>query len=70
LAELSLEEFRQFSPLFEADILQAIKIETCVQNRNSHGGTSPVQVARQVANAKALLTKQQGVLDTYRKVGL
>lgn len=70
LTELSLDEFRQFSPLFEADILEAIQIETCVQNRNSHGGTSPAQVARQVANAKALLAKQQSVLDTYRKIGL
>jgi len=70
LTELSLDEFRQFSPLFEADILEAIQIETCVRNRNSHGGTSPVQVARQVANAKALLAKQQSVLDTYRKIGL
>ena len=40
LMDLTLEEFKQFSPLFDEDILEEIKVETCVANRNSYGGTS------------------------------
>lgn len=70
LADLTLEEFRQFSPLFEADILEAIQIETCVKNRNSHGGTSPSQVKRQIVQAQEIVKKEYCILDTYRKMEL
>jgi len=65
LMDLSLTEFKQFSPLFEADIIDAIKIETCVNARNSLGGTSSSQVAQSIVKAKSILAKQQGVLAMY-----
>ena len=52
LMDLTLEEFKQFSPLFEEDILEEIKPETCVANRNSFGGTSYQQVELQIKTAK------------------
>ena len=52
LKDLTLEEFKEFSPLFEADIHEAIKPETCVAARNSQGGTSYQQVDVQIAAAK------------------
>ncbi len=52
LKDLTLEEFQKFSPLFEADIHEAIKPETCVATRNSQGGTSYQQVNEQIAAAK------------------
>jgi argininosuccinate lyase len=58
LMDLSLDEFRQFSPLFEADILAAIRVETCVANRNSYGGTSYQQVEAAIKSAEKLLTEQ------------
>ncbi|MPN46585.1 Argininosuccinate lyase [bioreactor metagenome] len=67
LMDLSLAEFKQFSELFEADILEAIKVETCVANRNSFGGTSYAQVGQAVETAQATMTKQQAVLDMYTK---
>ena len=65
LIDLTLEEFKQFSPLFDEDILEEIKVETCVANRNSYGGTSYSQVEQSLKNAAEIMKKQQNVLDRY-----
>lgn len=52
LHDLTLEEFKSMSPLFEEDILEALKIENCVKNRESYGGTGPKSVERQKAHGK------------------
>ena len=67
LMDLSIAEFQQFSPLFEEDILEAIKVETCVENRNSFGGTSPAQVKLAMEAAEEIIRKQQSFLDMYTK---
>lgn len=67
LMDLTLAEFKQFSPLFEADIMDAIKVETCVAARNSFGGTSYEQVAQAVGTAGVIISQQQTVLDMYTK---
>ena len=58
LMDLTLDEFKQFSPLFEQDILAAIRVETCVANRNSLGGTSYRQVEAALKSASTLLKEQ------------
>jgi len=65
LMDLTLEEFKQFSPLFDEDILEEIKVETCVANRNSYGGTSYIQVEQSLKSATEIMKKQQNVLDRY-----
>ena len=35
--ELSLEEYKQISPVFEEDIYEAIRMQTCVERRNTIG---------------------------------
>jgi argininosuccinate lyase len=55
LKDLTLDEFRNFSDKFETDIFEAIKPETCVNNRNSLGGTSVEQVKMQIQAAKEWL---------------
>lgn len=67
LMDLTLEEFKQFSPLFEEDILEEIKPETCVANRNSFGGTSYQQVELQIKTAKEIMKNQQAIVDEYDK---
>jgi argininosuccinate lyase len=67
LTDLSLDQFKHFSPLFDIDILEAIKVETCVNARNSYGGTSPEQVRQAIARGRDVLSKQFCVLDTYRE---
>ena len=54
LEALSLEELRRFSPLFAADVFQAISVEASLRARSAVGGTSPDAVRRALAEAKAL----------------
>jgi len=67
LMALSLTEFKQFSPLFESDILEAIKVETCVNARNSYGGTSSTGVEQEFTVAKEIILKQKNILDIFTK---
>lgn len=55
LHDLTMEEFKSMSPLFEEDILEALKIENCVKNRESYGGTGPKSVERQKAHGKEVV---------------
>jgi len=51
LHQLTLEEWRRFSPAFEADLLPRLTPEAAVARRTSYGGTSPENVARQLRAA-------------------
>ena len=44
LEELPLEVYRQFSPVFDADVYPAIDLLTCVSQRNIPGGPAPEAV--------------------------
>ena len=58
LEKLSLEEYKEASPLIEADIYEAIDLANCVQKRVSAGGTSVQSVEKQIlAVRKALEAK-------------
>lgn len=49
LEDLSLEEYKAYSPLFEKDLYDAISLETCVNKRTSEGGTAVSEVEKQIA---------------------
>ncbi len=49
--ELSLDDYRRFSPLFDKDVY-SITIESSIAARASVGGTAPKQVARALAAAR------------------
>lgn len=55
LADLSLEQWRTFHPLFDADIYTAIHPHQVVSARNSYGGTGFAQVRQQLERAKSIL---------------
>ena len=52
LETLALEEYKEFSDLFEADLYQEIDLLTCVEKRISEGGTSVASVEAQIAYVK------------------
>ena len=53
LGEMSLDEYKAISPVFEEDIYDAISMETCVNKRNTIGAPGPDAMAK--------------VIDTYEK---
>ncbi len=48
LESLTLEEFRALSPLFEADVYEALKLENCLNSRKTDGGPAQQAVLRQI----------------------
>ena len=55
LETLSLEEYRQASPLVEEDVYTHIDLSTCVSKRVSAGGTSVQSVEKQIAAVREAL---------------
>jgi argininosuccinate lyase len=55
LDELTIDEFRRFSPLFDEDLFDAISLENSLAGKKQIGGTAPEQVREELARAKALL---------------
>lgn len=58
LEELPLEEFKQFSPLIDADVHQRLSLHTCVERRNSAGGTSCASVRQQIEYIRNVIDNQ------------
>ena len=52
LETLTLEEYKSFSPVFEADVFDAIDLDVCVAKRVSFGGTAPESVKAQIAEMR------------------
>ncbi|MDI3281441.1 MAG: argininosuccinate lyase [Bacillota bacterium] len=57
LEDLTLEEWRAYSPLFAEDILEAVKLERCLAARDVPGGTAPQRVAEALAQARRRLAE-------------
>ncbi len=55
LAEMSLDELRQFSDQIEQDVFEVLTLEGSVNARNHIGGTAPEQVRAAVARGRELV---------------
>lgn len=52
LNDLSMSEWNSFHKLFGDDIIEKIKIESCVESKDVYGGTAPNQVLSAIARAE------------------
>ncbi len=57
LETLPLEEYKQFSDIFEEDLFTAIDLQTCVEQRKVIGGPAPEAVAKQIAEMEQRIAK-------------
>lgn len=57
LGELSLAEYRQFSPLFEEDVYAAVDMRICAETRTSEGGAGSASVRAQLKVCRAKLAE-------------
>ena len=57
LEDLPLSDLRRFSPAFRADVTRQLRLERCVERRQSFGGTSPTRVAEALKVAKRTLRR-------------
>lgn len=67
LLDLSMEEFRSMSPLFEEDIKEALSIENCVKNRESYGGTGPKSIEHQQTHAGDMIAKMKEMSASWKE---
>lgn len=67
LLNLSMDEFKSMSPLFEEDIKEALSIENCVKNRESYGGTGPKSVERQQTHAEKAIASMKENMDSWKQ---
>ncbi|HOV70372.1 MAG TPA: argininosuccinate lyase, partial [Clostridia bacterium] len=59
LDQLTLEEYREVSPVFDEDIYEAISLNTCVNKRSIPGGPAPEAVRDAIQKAKMWLKDKQ-----------
>ena len=55
LDDLSLEEYKEISPVFEEDIYEAISMKTCVEKRMTIGAPGPEAMKQVIAVYKKQL---------------
>lgn len=60
LSELTLTEYKKFSPKFAKDVFD-ITVESSLASRDVPGGTAPKQVTKALARAKKMLKSQDGL---------
>ncbi|MED4603330.1 argininosuccinate lyase [Paenibacillus validus] len=65
LLDLKLEEYHQFSKLFDQDIYQVLQPESVVNARNVYGGTATAQVSAAVERAEAALAVSTAWFDEF-----
>lgn len=56
LEELPIEEYKMFSELVEEDVHDRLSLRTCVERRNSAGGTSPASVRKQIEYIRSVIS--------------
>ena len=64
--DLSLDEFKSFSPFFEEDVYKAIDLITCVEGRSVMGGPSSSSVQNQISLLENFIGEKLEVLKCLK----
>ncbi|GMQ56712.1 argininosuccinate lyase [Vallitalea sediminicola] len=63
LEDMTLDEYKSVSPIFEDDIYEAISLETCVNKRNVIGGPSKEMMCKVINMNEEYLGNMLNILD-------
>lgn len=58
LESLPMEEYKKLSDVFEPDVYEAIRLETCVSMRKAYGGPARESVQKQIESIEAFLEER------------
>lgn len=64
--DLTLDEFKSFSPFFEEDVYKAIDLITCVEGRSVMGGPSSSSVQNQISLLENFIGEKLEVLKCLK----
>lgn len=67
LPEISIDDYKEFSDLFEEDLLEALKPENCVAARKSYGGPAFTENEKQFAIGNKVLFEQEEKLNELKE---
>lgn len=67
LPEISIDEYKEFSDLFEEDLLEELKPENCVAARKSYGGPAFTENEKQFAIGNKVLFEQEEKLNELKE---
>ena len=67
LPDVTLTEYKEFSDLFEEDLLETLKPENCVAARTSYGGPAFTENAKQLIRGAEILNMQRAVQEDLHK---
>ena len=59
LEDITIDEYKQIHELFDIDLYEAIKLETCVAKRISEGSAGPEAVMAQINHVDEFLTNER-----------
>lgn len=65
LVDLTLDEYRQFSSLFDEEVYTVIDVDQVVNARDVRGGTARRQVRQQIDKAKVKLSQYESWIETH-----
>jgi argininosuccinate lyase len=65
LEQLSLEELREFSPAFDADVYEQLTVENVLACHDVPGGTAPHRVQQALKTAREKLATMQEAHGTH-----
>lgn len=60
LEDLSLEEFREFSPVVDEDVYPQLQLENIIAKRDIKGGVAPAQTKAELERFKEILKNRKG----------
>ena len=66
-AWLTLDEYKKFSDLFEADLLDALKPENCVAARTSYGGPAFTENDKQFVRGDEIIAGQKAKVEELKQ---
>lgn len=66
LEEMNLDEYKNFSDLFEEDIYNEINIENCVEKRTTKGGPAEKSISLHIEDVEKFLKKEIEILKNYK----
>ena len=61
LEELSMDELKHISDLFDEDVYEALRMENCAMNRASFGGPAKAETERQIAAVEDFIQARKNV---------
>ena len=66
ISAINLEDLKRFSPLFETDVFEALRLESVVNRRSTSGGTGTKPVMSQIAELKQRIKNDEMWLKERR----